>query len=251
MTFDRFIGIIMPHKAASRNTVKRAKITIVCSCVLSILFNIPHLFMMGNVGRQCIPLFIGMDKVSGQLYYWLSFTVSFALPFILLLVMNCFIIQTVRISSMLRSKMDKQGQDQSQHKGQIQGQGKDDTQGQGHGQNKDKNSNTKNTEKQMFAILLLVTFGFLILTTPSYVFFLYVKFYDYTRSPGSFAFFHLFSNIANKMYFTNYGINFYLYVISGAKFRADLVKLFRCKKEISNVISAAHSSESITRTSHI
>ena len=31
--------------------------------------------------------------------------------------------------------------------------------------------------------------------------------------------------------FTNFGINFILYVISGKKFGSDLIKLFNCNKE--------------------
>ena len=52
-------------------------------------------------------------------------------------------------------------------------------------------------------------------------------FVDYTKSPHSFAGFHLFYNIAHKLFYTNYGINFYLYVISGQKFRSDVISLFR------------------------
>ena len=42
MTFERFYSITMPHKAASFNTVKRAKITIICIVVFSVVFHIPH-----------------------------------------------------------------------------------------------------------------------------------------------------------------------------------------------------------------
>ena len=43
MTFDRFYSIIMPHKAASFNTVKRAKFTVMCIILFSILYHIPHM----------------------------------------------------------------------------------------------------------------------------------------------------------------------------------------------------------------
>ena len=38
MTFERFYSIIRPHKAASFNTVKKAKITIMCIVVISTLY---------------------------------------------------------------------------------------------------------------------------------------------------------------------------------------------------------------------
>ena len=43
--------------------------------------------------------------------------------------------------------------------------------------------------------------------------------------------YHLVFHISQKSYFTNYGINFFLYVISGQKFRSDLVSLFKCQHQ--------------------
>ena len=195
MTFDRFYGIIMPHKAASFNTVKRAKIIIICSIIFSIAYNTPHLFISSEQGGQCVPYGKAMKAVAGEVYYWLSYVTNFVLPFILLLIMNSFIIHTIRN----RTKLNKS---------------RSNNQGQGH-------------DKQVFAILLLVTFGFLILTTPAYLFFIFNMFIDFTVSPKVFAAYHLFSNIAQKLHFTNHGINFFFYVISGQKFRTDLIKLFK------------------------
>ena len=115
MTFDRFYSIIQPHKAASFNTVKRAKITIGSIVVLSIGFNIPHFFISSYEGRQCVPYGVGRETVYNQLYYWLSLSINFILPFILLLIMNCVIIYTLKsrsqlqAQSTLRSRLRDQG----------------------------------------------------------------------------------------------------------------------------------------------
>ena len=82
----------------------------------------------------------------------------------------------------------------------------------------------------IFVILLLVTFGFLILVTPSYILFVYVMFIDYTKSSQSFSGFTFFYSVSQKAYYLNYSINFYLYVISGNKFRADLATLFKAAR---------------------
>ena len=233
MTFDRFYSILKPHKAASFNTVKRAKVTIICIVILSVLFNIPNLFMTEHEGRRCVPYVTGRDKVYGEIYYWLSFTVNFILPFIMLLIMNNLIIHVIRKSSNFRNERDSV----QESKGQAHVQGQ--------------NSKVKNSEKQVYAILLLVTFGFMIFITPSYIFFVYVMLFDYIETPKSFAFFHLFHHFAHKTFYTNYGINFYLYVISGGKFRADLMKLFGCNREKENKNSSKYSSESVTRNSSV
>ena len=51
MTFDRFYSIIAPHKAASFNTVKRAKITVACITTVSIFYNLPHYFLTLTIGN--------------------------------------------------------------------------------------------------------------------------------------------------------------------------------------------------------
>ena len=142
MTFERFYSIIQPHKAASFNTVKRAKITIVVCVIIGFLFNIPHLFFSINQGVSCIPHSATFRHAG--IHYWLSFVLYFLLPFIFLLTMNIVIIHTLRMrfsENFIRFESGRQNQ------------------------NRDKKLKMKNTEKQIYITLLLVTFGFLILTT--------------------------------------------------------------------------------------
>ena len=201
MTFDRFYSIIMPHKAASFNTVKRAKIIVACIFMLSILYNIPHFYVSAHVDWECLPYATAMGKPYGEFYYWLSLVVHFALPFVSLLIMNSFIIHKLRTRSILATDSIRESN---------------------HGEN----SKTKNSELQVFAILLLVTFALVILTTPAYVFFLFIMFIDFSKTPKLIAGYYLFYNVAKKMQFANHGFNFFLYVISGQKFRKDLRNLF-------------------------
>ena len=204
MTFDRFYSIVRPHKAASFNTVKRAQITIVCIVASSVLYNIPHLFISDHGNWECIPYGRAMGKVYGTFYYWLSFTINFALPFVFLLIMNSVIIHKIRTRNVAGM-------------------------GAGQDQTRNQNSKIKTSELQVFAILLLVTFGFLILTTPAYLFFLINMLANFFSTPKRFATYYLFYNVAHKLQNTNHGINFLLYVISGQKFRRDLLKLFKYK----------------------
>ena len=208
MTFDRFYSIIRPHKAVSFNTVKRAKITILCIIILSILCNIPHFFITSYDGPLCLPFadMVAMAKWYSQFYYWFSFVIQFALPLVLLLAMNSVIIHTLRNRQLLKETIETNRLDQGQ--------------GRFHGQR------TKNTETQIFIIWLLVTFTFLVLVTPAYIFFILNVTINFTTSLLLYSGYFLFSDAAQKMYMTNYGINFFLYVISGQKFRTDLKKLF-------------------------
>ena len=96
-------------------------------------------------------------------------------------------------------------------------------------------SKSKNSEKQVFAILLLVTFGFLILTIPGYLLFLFIMLVNFFASPRIFAGYYLFYNVAQKLHYTNHGINFFFDVISGRKFRTDLIRLFINKDKSTDV----------------
>ena len=143
------------------------------------------------------------------MYYWFSALLNFIIPLILLLSMNSVIIHTL-------SKRSMSGVVMTGNKGQ--------------GQNADHTTKMKSSEKQMFVLLLLVSFAFLICSISHYSILLYINLVDYRKYPALLARFHLFHSIGQKAYYTNYGINFYLYIISGHKFRSDVVNLFKCRK---------------------
>ena len=207
MTFERFYSIIRPHKAASFNTVNKAKKIISCTVLCSIIFSIPHVFVTVLNGKDCVPYVGGFRDTYGVLYYWISLIVHFIFPFISLLVRNSVIIHTLRN----RNIFGKPGQ------------------GQGQSQNEGQGPKVRSSEKHTVVTLLLVTFAFLILSTPSYVFLSLMTTPDNSkRTPFSAAVSHLLLGIVGNMHNTNSGINFFLYVLSGRKFRADLLKLFKC-----------------------
>ena len=85
-------------------------------------------------------------------------------------------------------------------------------------------STSKNVQNQLTIMLLLVTTLFLLLLIPTYVRFLYFAFVN-RDTPEKHATAVLFLHLSTRLYFTNSGINFFLYCISGKKFRQDLKEL--------------------------
>ena len=165
-------------------------------CILR-SYSVPNLVVTGYKGSYCI--INAVDGVFGQLYYWLSEIVAIPVPFVSLLSMNRVIIHTLRQGSKLNlTRSGGQGQAQSEHQ----------------------HSKSTQSEKQVYLLLLLVSFGFLILSIPIDVLFLYLNLYT-GHAPYYYAGLHLFQQIAEKMYYTNHGFNFFLYVMSGKKFRTD------------------------------
>ena len=209
MTFERSYSIVRPHKAASFNKVKRAKHTIICCVIFSFLFNLPHLFLSRDDYPRCIPYSSIFRHF--ETYFWLSFVFNFILPFIFLLTMNIIIIHTLRKRSR-KIFRHFEGHGKGQKKGQI--------------------SKVKNMEKQIYITLLLVTCGFLVLTTPLYLVIVLVVFSIVNRNtPRGSALFYLLYHVAQKSFYTNNGINFFFYVMSGQKFRTYLLKLLHCCKD--------------------
>ena len=202
VTFERFYSITRPLNAASFNTVKKARIIIVCVYFISFSFCVPILFVATNDGDFCIVNRYASETVLGEMYHWLTEILTFIFPFVSLLSMNCVIIHTLRKRSLLKLlESTNQSQTESQ------------------------NSKNKHSEKQVYTMLLLVTFVFLILNIPLRALVYYLNF-----ASGDTLFFyaglHLFDQIGDKSYVTNHGINFFLYVMSGKKFRTDLKKIF-------------------------
>ena len=111
MTFKHFYNIIRPHKLASFNTVKRAKITSVCIVIFGILFDIIHFFTTTEVGGRCVPFGKVLMYNYGQVYYWLTAAFSFYIPLVMLLFMNSVIIHTLRKrSSFVLTRPEGEGQ---------------------------------------------------------------------------------------------------------------------------------------------
>ena len=95
MTFERFYSIIRPQKAASFNTVKRAQKIIICIVIFSLIFNLPHVFITSFQGRVCLN-YVQIHLISVKLYFFASFIIHFAIPFVSLLGMNSVIIHVLR-----------------------------------------------------------------------------------------------------------------------------------------------------------
>ena len=150
------------------------------------------------MGFDCIPYGTGLQYVYGEIYYWLSFVVNYAFPFVALLIMNSVIIHTIRNRLKLSATNEPQ---------------------------------LKTSDKQIFMILFLVTFSFLVLTTTAYMLLLFNMIVDFNKSAKYKAGFSLFYTVSQKTWFTNNAINFFLYILSGTKFRKDFLHLFGCKKK--------------------
>ena len=120
--------------------------------IFSIGFNFPIWFLSSQVGqsKNCNGYTHAINSIPGQIYYWSANISNFFLPFLLLLIMNAVIINTLRNRSKFTPISRAECQSQGQAQPQIQ--------------------KIKSSEVQIFVMLLLVTFSYLILNCPTYVY---------------------------------------------------------------------------------
>ena len=208
MTVDKYVAIKWPHKAATYSTPKRGKfiITVVFICIL--IYNARHIPMSSIVqGRSRSYADGGIISV---VLTWLSFFVNGVIPFSLLIYMNYVIVQTIKNSGKMFGSTSKPEHISHDRKGMETRQRK-----------------MKSAENQLTVMLLLVTILYLVPQIPAYIRNIYAKFAT-QDTPAKYASYILILLLTYALSITSNGINFFLYCISGKKFRNDLKEILYC-----------------------
>ena len=196
MAIDKYVAIKWPHRAVTYSTPKRAKMIIFIVFLCAVIYNSPHLLLASFLGGLCLSYAVG--GTVAEVFSWTSFIVNGIIPFSLLIHMNYVIVQTIRKSwKMFRSNANATNK---------------------------RESKMKNAENQLTIMLLLISTLFLILLLPTFIRFIYFSLVE-RNTPSKYASSVLFFQITYKLYTTNNGINFFLYCISGKKFRDDLKEM--------------------------
>ena len=143
--------------------------------------------------QQCHPLAV-------KTHYTVVFSIfnlcmSSLVPFCVLLILNSFIIVTLQKRKDTFNKI---------------------------GTSRDSSSEQKSSDFQVTVMLLLVSFTLLILTLPQYIRITIYTFLDNYRDPTKMGTYKLITSITYKFFAINNVCNFFLYAISGSKFRGDL-----------------------------
>ena len=84
----------------------------------------------------------------------------------------------------------------------------------------------RDTDRRFTRMLILISMDYIFLLLPLLlrtVYFFYLKPTHYSQEATRFLVYH----ITNKLFMCNHAINFYLYCLSGARFRNDFIKLIK------------------------
>ena len=223
MTFDKYVAIKWPHRSAIHSTPRRAKWITLTIIISVIIYNLPHLYTTAVVAGACYGY--SVKSILTKVFSWFTIVINAVIPFTLLIYMNYVIVKTVKDSrKIFRNTVGSAGV-------------------------ATREKTMKTAENQLTTMLLLVTTLFLILLLPTYIRFIYAAFVT-SDTPSKFATSMLISEISYKLYVTNSGINFFLYCVSGKKFRNDLKEIVCCIKRSSSS-STSEESNVHTNTSGI
>ena len=233
MTLDKYVAIKWPHKSATHSTPTRAKITVIVTHICVVIYNLPHLYMSQLTDGICLGYANGGTIT--KVYSWFTFVINVIIPLTSLIYMNGVIIQKVRSS---RKQFGFREDTQNHGPSNVAAAKRQKT--------------MKNTENQLTIMLLFVTTLFLILMIPTYGRFLYTAFVI-RDTPAKYVSVVFFYHLSHKLYHTNNGINFFLYCISGQKFRNDLKEILCCNGSSGPaiVVSARKSDFSVTDSSTV
>ena len=224
VTLERVIAVCLPMKARELVTPRRALISLVVIVVVISGVN-AHLLWTnrletnadGNI--ECIvdPLHWNFVR---EIFIWIDLFIASYIPFTIMLVCNAAI-----IFKLVKAKLKRKA-----------------------------NMNIKDDSSKMSSVtimLLTLNFVFLLTTSPIVIFLALKEVFKGDKSPQAMARYWMVYVIVGLLSYTNSALNFYMYCLSGAKFRRDLMSLF-CKNpppKKSSKIPQSKSTTTITTVS--
>ena len=223
MTVDCFLCICFPIKAQDLCVVPRARRVIVITPIITALYTLPYAFT-AEQADSITCLAVATNNKLAVVYNWLNVFLASIVPFVGLLTMNSFIIQRIRKRSKLSASASRMNED-------VASNGTAEESVATIGQPR-RSATKQDRNNQLTVMLLLVTFTFLLLTLPQYVRYVVAAVTTYWKTPHDYATFILLAHVSNRCFYLNSAINFFLYCMSGSKFRKDVRDLLHRKKRL-------------------
>ena len=245
-TSDRLMAVRYPLKALVWCTARRAKIVCCTGCAIALLVNIPYMILNHVENNVCAMGTPG--SVASVVYPLFTVFIGLVVPFISLTSMNAVIIIAIRRRLRFLSKYAPGGSrsaveatemsgsvtcspDPPQNQS-VTGSRQDPPQNQSGDNRQTRYQPMTSRDRNAIVTLLVISVAFLLLVAPYFVRIALFSMTNRTRTTSVNADYTLFFHVSQKLYYTNNACNFFLYCVSGTKFRKDVVRLFRGKSFI-------------------
>ncbi|XP_070181217.1 mu-type opioid receptor-like [Littorina saxatilis] len=219
MTIERYLAICYPLRAATWFTVRRAVVIVAMETLLIMGLNLQHLIIRetyidegsGNLYCRTIPGFTTF--YAQKIWPWIDGVLYCYGPLLCLCVFNILIVRQVKASRSFQSKTTLS----------------DTTSSADQRSSGNKMSSKMTTqESQLTRMLLLVTTAFLVCVGPMGVSIVVERYFWERDTNPQYAVYYFIRTILNNLDYTNHALNFYLYCLSGKRFRRELANTFSC-----------------------
>ena len=202
LTIERFLAIWFPLKVRELSTKRNTLLVLSLMLLFFALANLQFLFTYEEVHDQfmvwdCRPKPKFAEFIN-KIWYWIDAILYALLPTILLLVFNSLIIFAVRRSGKKQRRMTF-----------------------GHG----KPTESLNQQRQITTMLLTSSIIFVILVLPNSIFFIVKNYWTWRETSLGISQYYLLLQIIFLLSDLSHALNFYLYCLSGRKFRQHFLKL--------------------------
>lgn len=227
MTWQRTLVVIFPYNMTIRSVMKaRFPRLYICIVPITLGFLNAYFFWTHHIAdyhgsKRCVSR--DGFRSFNQVWRWVDLALASLIPFTLIIIGNISIISKVILAKSKRRVLSAVGQTRE---------------------------STLNHESGMTVLLLVVTFMFLLTTLPLSMYFTFFRYFMAGGAPTPTM--RLLVTIATFLSYVNNCINFYLYIISGKRFRSELLKMFReccfCRddKRDSYIAITKHASQQTT-----
>ncbi|KAJ8307226.1 hypothetical protein KUTeg_015310 [Tegillarca granosa] len=209
MTVERFIAIWFPLKVSKWCTRQRAILVMVLEAILLMGLNLHYFWTFHETTHDLYvydcSTYSEYQYFHSDIWYYLDGLAYSILPFVILIMCNFMIIFGIKRSGrkqqVLTNKMDKfQSADKAKQQNQI------------------------------TIMLVTISIVFVVFTMPNCLFFIIKGKINYLATPHSHAIWILWMQVVFFLSDANHAINFYLYFLSGQKFRKKFKSIICCRK---------------------
>ncbi|XP_060560143.1 thyrotropin-releasing hormone receptor-like [Ruditapes philippinarum] len=227
-TCERFVAICFPLKGKEMCNMFREKMVVFALTLTSCLI---YMFTFWTTGieewgelRMCshkVEYFLFLKVVT-----WMDTFITMIIPFIVITVVNCLILRTVRRCP-VRAEQRRQSRNRKAARA---CEGMD---------NKTENNNhTKRARRKRTPLirvtktLIFVSTTFLLLNLPSHIIRIYNLITVSTSQMGVSIWFYILQELSLLLYYSTFSCNFVLYTLFGRNFKRSLLHILKCHKSL-------------------
>lgn len=233
ITVDRYYAVCRALETPPVKTPSDARKAIVMLAIITCFLNVPQVYSCDLV-EDVICASYSLDGILPKVHIWVAIVLFFVLPFVSVSLMNVKIYARIRHRRKLINDENQPMALREQNGTSTSLCSMDSITGTSSKEDSvltDANHRGKRLrlqqyiERELTKMMVAVAVAFIFLTMPQYVRYVIYIFVDYQCSSHRYAVFALCFNITNKLFIANNAVNFYLYCMTGAKFRKDFITM--------------------------